>query len=575
MSADEKPEPSTDAEGPAEGSDERPAALEGPAEPVPALAPGGQSVWSAPPMPAAGRLALKVDPSAPPGPPFGPPVGPPSGAAPRHPGLGPAVPYPPPQPLFAWWPRPASPPSRRILGCAAAAGVVAAIAVPEGRAGVGFLVTALVMTVAWLAVGRPQRPTHAALPHLLWGVAAVGLVAVTVVRDAEWLAALCLLMACVAGSLAVAGRSFATVLGGVVAVPIAAMRAVPWTARGLTTLRHGAGGVRVLLSVLAAVVVLVVFVPLLAAADAAFASLVDAVVPTLDLSSAIRWAVLFALAALGVLGACFVLVAPPQRTERAERPTRLQLRDWVIPVGVLVLLFVVFVGVQFAALFGGDEYVRRTTGPSYAEYARSGFGQLVAVTLLTLGVLVLAMRFAPATTAKERRWKRTLLAVLVALTLVIIASALSRMWLYQQAYGFTVLRLLVLTFELWLGLGFLLVLVGVLRLRHAGLARGMLAAGVAALLGLAVLNPEGFIAEHNIARLADSGKVDVGYLSTLSADAVPALQQLPEPHRTCALGTIAQRLPETDDWRSANIARAQAREALAGAAAPNCSDGSR
>ncbi|MEJ3652719.1 DUF4173 domain-containing protein [Actinomycetes bacterium KLBMP 9759] len=562
MNTEENPEQRTAAEGPDEPG--------GPAEPVPASAQRAQSVWSDPPMPAAGRLALPVDPHRPPGPVTGPP--------PTYPRMRPAGAFaaPPPPPLFAWWPRPASPPSRRILGCAAAAGVVAAIALPEGRAGVGFLVTALVMTVAWLAVGRPQRPTHAALPDLLWGVAAVGLVAVTAVRDAEWLAALCLPMACVAGSLAVAGRSFASVLGGVIAVPIAAMRAVPWTARGLTTLRHGAGSLRVLLSALAAVVVLVVFVPLLAGADAAFAGLVDAVVPTLDLSSAIRWAVLFALAALGVLGACFVLVAPPQRTERVERPTRLQLRDWVVPVGVLVALFLVFVGVQFAALFGGDEYVRRTTGPSYAEYARSGFGQLVAVTLLTLGVLVIAMRFAPATTSKERRWKRTLLAVLVALTLVIIASALSRMWLYQQAYGFTVLRLLVLAFELWLGVGFLLVLVGVIRLRHAGLARGMVAAGVAALLGLAVLNPDGFIAEHNIARLASTGKVDVWYLRTLSADAVTALQQLPEPYRTCALGTIAQRrLWSADDWRSANVARAQAREALVGVGAPSCPESSR
>ena len=38
------------------------------------------------------------------------------------------------------------------------------------------------------------------------------------------------------------------------------------------------------------------------------------------------------------------------------------------------------------------------------------------------------------------------------LTLVVVASALYRMHVYQEAYGFTQLRLLVDVFEGWLGL---------------------------------------------------------------------------------------------------------------------------
>ena len=54
------------------------------------------------------------------------------------------------------------------------------------------------------------------------------------------------------------------------------------------------------------------------------------------------------------------------------------------------LLFALFVAVQLAVLFGGDGYVRATAALTYAEYARSGFAQLVAVAALTLAVAALA-----------------------------------------------------------------------------------------------------------------------------------------------------------------------------------------
>ena len=148
------------------------------------------------------------------------------------------------------------------------------------------------------------------------------------------------------------------------------------------------------------------------------------------------------------------------------------------------------------------------------------------------------------------------------LTLVVVASAIHRMWLYQEAYGFTVLRLLVLTCELWLGAGFLLALVAVLRLQPAGLGRPMVAAGMIALLGLAVVDPERLIAEHNLERWAQTGQLDTYYLSTLSSDAVPALVDLPEPDRSCVLLAIENRLAGPADWRDTNLSRNAARAVL-------------
>ena len=472
------------------------------------------------------------------------------------------------------WPGAAGPAPVDVLLAALIVGLAAATAVPAGPTGVGWLYTltvaaATTIMVRWRAnrTGRfvPSRPLLA--PDVGWTLLALALSAVGTVRAAEWLAALCLLATVAAAALALAGPSFPALPASLTVPVAAAVRAVPWVWRGLHAEGRPSWG-RALGVGLASGAVLLVFVPLLASADAAFSAVVAQFTPTVEVDSVTRWVVLLGLGAAGTAGACFLLLAPPEPVERVLRPTRLRCLDWALPTGLLVAVFALFVGVQFVVLFGSDDHVLGTAGLTYAEYARSGFWQLLAVTALALGVLAFDSRWAPVATPAERATKRGLLAALAVLTLVVVASAIHRMWLYQQAYGFTVLRLVVLTCELWLGAGFVLALVAVVRLRPAGLSRSMVAAGMLALLGLAVLDPERFVAEHNVARWVETGRLDTSYLSTLSADAVPVLDALPAPLRDCTLAGVAARLAEPDDWRSANLSRAAARDILGGVVPP-------
>jgi len=111
---------------------------------------------------------------------------------------------------------------------------------------------------------------------------------------------------------------------------------------------------------------------------------------------------------------------------------------------------------------------------------------------------------------------------------------------------------------------FLLILIAGIRLRGRWVPQAALATAVAALLGLAILNPDAFIARHNVAQFVDTGRIDVDYLKTLSDDAVPALQSLPEPYRSCALSAISNELaggrPEV--WFEWNLDRRTARAQL-------------
>lgn len=268
----------------------------------------------------------------------------------------------------------------------------------------------------------------------------------------------------------------------------------------------------------------------------------------------------FVLASVVALGAAAVLAAPFDLSGPDRASTRVRRAEWAVPVGALAALFTAFVLVQVAVLFGGDTHVG-AGGPTYAEYARGGFWQLLAVTALTLAVLAAAARYAPREVPADRVLVRVLLGTLTALTLVIVASALFRMHTYEQAYGFTRLRVLVSVCEAWLGSVLLLVLAAGVRLRGRWLPEAAVATAAAALLGLAAANPDGFIADRNVTRYADTGSVDLPYLSGLSPDAVPALNRLPTPLRDCALARTAAHLSD-DDWRAWNLARTQARTIL-------------
>ncbi|EEP72442.1 conserved hypothetical protein [Micromonospora sp. ATCC 39149] len=496
-----------------------------------------------------------------------------------------------------------------VLGAVAVAATVAASIVPFDRPGLGWLLATLVATAALVTAARstaalataspspavpatpvpapatppaveatagparpdatgPARPDATGAPgraaRVLWAAATIALVSVGYVRAAGWLFTLCLLAAVVTGALAMVGaRTPLGMLAAVLLTPIAPFRALPWAVRGARRLGPAPSTLRrALATVAASVGLLLVFGLLLSSADAVFADLLAGLLPTVSPGGGVGWLFRLALIGGGLLGAAYLVVAPadPDRLRTAPaRPVRRL--EWAVPLALLDVLFAAFVLVQLTVLFGGSAHVLRTAGLSYAQYARGGFWQLLAVSALTLLVIAGAIRWAPRATRADRVLIRVLLGTLTALSLVVVASALYRMQVYADAYGATRLRLVVATVELWLGALFVLVGVAVVLLRAGRLPALVVGTAVLALLGLAAVNPDRLVAEHNVDRYRQTGRIDVSYLSGLSADAAPALARLPEQLRSCALRDIAASLP-ADDVRTANLGRATARDLL-------------
>jgi hypothetical protein len=149
--------------------------------------------------------------------------------------------------------------------------------------------------------------------------------------------------------------------------------------------------------------------------------------------------------------------------------------------------------------------------------------------------------------------------------LIIVASAVHRMSLYEQQYGFTRLRVFVSTIEFWFGAVLVLVLVAGIGMAGSWLPRAVLASAVVAMLALAAINPDAYIAKHNVDRYDQTGQIDAEYLATLSADALPVLDQLPAGLRACALRNLAPslRAMPAGPWYEFNLDRSRARGALA------------
>ena len=462
------------------------------------------------------------------------------------------------------WPEAGLAPQVRLLLLCLGVGVLSAVVLPYRGLGVAlFAVLVLGGAVLWHTKRARSRWTR------LTAVLCVALASLSVLRAAEWLTVLAVLVGIVLLTTALTdAKRLLPLLAGVASWPLAAVRGLPLLGRTVAVTSRIHVLWPVVRTAVVSVVALVVFGGLFASGDAVFGSWAGALVPHLAWDSlTFRTFVGFVMGG-ALLAAAYVALNPP-KVERVALPGGRPVAhpwEWLVPVGLVVALFLAFVVAQAAALFGGHAYVQRTTGLTYADYVHQGFGQLTVATVLTLVTVALAARKAPRSTPHDRVVLRIALGSLCALTLLVVASALHRMDLYQQAYGFTVLRVVVDAFELWLGLLVVLVLVAGVRLSGWWLPRAALVSAAAFVLLGGLVSPEAWVAGRNIDRLAASGKLDVDYLRSLGPDATPAIVTgLPGPLASCLLrdGTA----PEPDDLLGWNLGRARAGQVAATVAA--------
>ena len=267
---------------------------------------------------------------------------------------------------------------------------------------------------------------------------------------------------------------------------------------------------------------------LLLSADAVFASLVSRFFGELawsDFITVFLMLVLVYLFAYGFIRGLLTKSLTGKRRECLGEPLAA-----ITVLSLLTAIYAVFCTIQIVYLF-----LRAGTLPeqmTWAQYARQGFFQLLAVCVINLAVVAVCL-FG----FRKNRALQILLTAVCAMTYVLIASSAWRMYLYIRQYSLTFLRLMVLWALLVMAVIFVGTMIAVWK-RDFELLRFWLIAVAFLYLIPAFGRPDYWIASYNVSREANTQEsvmysqddddalptaADYSYLRGLSADAAPVL----------------------------------------------------
>lgn len=242
-------------------------------------------------------------------------------------------------------------------------------------------------------------------------------------------------------------------------------------------------------------------------------------------------------------------------------------------LGAISVLFGIFIILQVSYLFGGQLYFA-SQGITYAEYARKGFFELIAVALFSYLMISIAER---QIVKKERENThlnsfKLLSGIIVVEVVLMLVSASTRLSLYESAYGFSTVRLYSHAFIVWIGVMLVLLAHHIFAngSRTSFALRGFISMIVFVFV-MNMLNPDAFIAQHNLERYAATGKIDTRYLASLSDDAIPYTVDLlrdPHPEVRSQFAIDLQevrnrRTPTENAWKSFTFSRLYADSFLA------------
>ena len=335
---------------------------------------------------------------------------------------------------------------------------------------------------------------------------------------------------------------------------------MPESVRGLyrTMKQGGEGGKKagaILLGLVIVVPVMLIVLPLLISADAAFEGLVE-LLPDFEFGE------LLVTVILGIPVACVLYTrgvalhhapheAKPQKT--AKKLSSLTVNTVLV---ALCVVYVVYLVSQLAYFSGGLSGVL-PEGYTMAEYARRGFFEMAWLCLINLTLMAVAVGIVD---KREHLLTRLLCLFVGLVTVFFVVTASAKMGMYIQAYGLTRLRVLTEVIMVFMGMATVVVS---LWLFMPKLPYMKVIVIIALVMGAMVIwaDVDTVVAAYNV-RAYQNGAlatVDVEYLTQLSAGAVPYIVELAEagdPVATAWLGensSVYYWDGMFDDLRSWNI----------------------
>ncbi len=290
---------------------------------------------------------------------------------------------------------------------------------------------------------------------------------------------------------------------------------------------------KALLGLAGALPVLIIVVPLLISSDDAFRGMVDRMFA--DTGKTIVKAN-FGVA-LAMFAVSYGFSLKTGRTVQQRKGTfggmeNVYILSFLSAISVCYLLYLFS---QLAYFFSAFKGFLPEEGITYAQYARKGFFEMCMIAVINLVMVFVVLLLAKKQNGKACYGIRLLATFIAVFTLLIIATAISKMVLYIDAYGMTVLRLTTSAFMVFLAVVFISVILRIYFLKINIVKTALLTAGCIVLM-LGTVNVNRVCAEYNynsyyngrldtvdIAAIYDLGDEGIPYITELASDKDPVV----------------------------------------------------
>ena len=273
---------------------------------------------------------------------------------------------------------------------------------------------------------------------------------------------------------------------------------------------------KLLKSLLIVIPVVIVVLMLLSSADSIFGSLFNfnIQIPNIDevFIRVFRFVILFFY-----LGSTIYFITKEYLSDNRVKGKEKIHDNYTINLLLIVLniIYVVFDIIQINSLM----LHRVASTFNYADYARSGFFQLMFITFINITIILISKK------CKEEIKTKVMSIIMVFLTYIIIASSFYRMFLYEQAYGYTVLRLGVYAILISEAILLIPTIVYIIN-KKINILNYYIVISVVIYTFINCFSVDRIIAENNIKRYEKDGKIDIYYLENNNYDNLNQLREL-------------------------------------------------
>lgn len=285
---------------------------------------------------------------------------------------------------------------------------------------------------------------------------------------------------------------------------------------------------KALVGLLCAIPVLIVIVPLLISSDEAFQGMMQELFG--DMGSTVGDVV------SGLLISVFIITYGfSMRTKRVNRIKESHFSGienvYVISfLSAISLCYLLYLFSQLAYFFSAFRGFLPDGEMTYAQYARKGFFEMCIIAVINLALVSLALILPKKKDQKVCGGIKALTTFVAVFTLIIIATAISKMVLYIGVYGMTILRLTTSAFMLFLAVVFVSLILRIYVKEINVLKTALVAAGCI-LLVLGLSNVNAVCAKYNyqsyisgrldtidVAALYSLGDEGIVYITKLATD---------------------------------------------------------